>query len=37
METKFVFLILPQLQLLDLAGPDQVIHESIHFGANFTV
>jgi len=37
MSTKFVFLILPQLHLLDLAGPDQAIHESIDFGANFTI
>lgn len=37
MKTKFIFLILPQLQLLDLAGPDQVIHEAINFGAEFTI
>jgi transcriptional regulator GlxA family with amidase domain len=33
--TKFVFLVLPHLHLLDLAGPDQAIHESIDFGAHF--
>lgn len=37
MPTKFVFLVLPQLHLLDLAGPDQVIHEAIDFGADFTI
>lgn len=37
MPTKFVFLILPNLHLLDLAGPDQVIHEAINFGADFTI
>ncbi len=37
MPTKFVFLILPQLHLLDLAGPDQVIHEAIDFNANFSI
>lgn len=37
MKTKFVFLILPKLQLLDLAGPDQVIHESNYFDADFSV
>lgn len=35
MPTKFVFLILPQVHLLDLAGPDQTIHEAIDFGADF--
>jgi transcriptional regulator GlxA family with amidase domain len=35
MATKFVFLLLPQLHILDLAGPDQAIHEAIDFGANF--
>jgi transcriptional regulator GlxA family with amidase domain len=37
MPTKFVFLVLPHLHLLDLAGPDQVIHEAIGFGADFTI
>lgn len=37
MSTKFVFLVLPQLQLLDLAGPDQVLHEANYFGADFTI
>jgi transcriptional regulator GlxA family with amidase domain len=32
---KFIFLILPNLHLLDLAGPDQTILESIEYGANF--
>jgi len=35
MTTKFVFLLLPQLHILDLAGSDQAIHEAIDFGANF--
>lgn len=33
MATKFVFLVLPQVHILDLAGPDQAIHEAIDFGA----
>ncbi|MBK7853505.1 MAG: DJ-1/PfpI family protein [Bacteroidetes bacterium] len=37
MPKKFVFLILPHLHLLDLAGPDQAIHEAIDFGADFTL
>jgi transcriptional regulator GlxA family with amidase domain len=35
--TRFIFLILPDVHLLDLAGPDQVISESIDFGAPFTL
>ena len=35
MATRFIFLILPQVHLLDLAGPDQTIHEAIDFGADF--
>lgn len=35
MQTQFIFVILPEVHLLDLAGPDQVIHEAIEFGANF--
>lgn len=35
--TKIVFLILPHMHLLDLAGPDQVFHESIESGADFTI
>ena len=37
MRTNFVFIILPQLHLLDLAGPDQAIHEAIEYGANFSI
>jgi transcriptional regulator GlxA family with amidase domain len=37
MPTKFVFLILPQVHLLDLAGPDQCIHEAIDFGCEFSI
>ncbi|MFN0189732.1 MAG: GlxA family transcriptional regulator [Bacteroidia bacterium] len=37
MKTKFVFLLLPQIHLLDLAGPDQAIHEAIDCGADFTI
>ncbi|HMT27881.1 MAG TPA: DJ-1/PfpI family protein [Bacteroidia bacterium] len=37
MATKFVFLILPQMHLLDLAGPDQAIHEAIEYGADFEI
>ena len=37
MPVKFVFVILPQIHLLDLAGPDQAIHEAIDFGADFSI
>lgn len=37
MATKFVFLLLPQLHILDLAGPDQAIHEAIEYGADFKI
>lgn len=37
MNKKFVFLVLPQIHLMDLAGPDQTIHEAIGFGANFEI
>lgn len=37
MNTKIVFLILPQIHLMDLAGPDQVFHEAIEFGAKMKV
>lgn len=37
MPTKFIFLVLPQVHLMDLAGPDQTIHEAIGFGANFEI
>ncbi len=37
MKTKFVFLLLPEIHLMDLAGPDQAIHEAIDFGANFEI
>jgi transcriptional regulator GlxA family with amidase domain len=35
--TKFIFVILPEVHLLDLAGPDQVIGEAIDFGGPFEV
>lgn len=35
MATKFIFLILPNVHILDLAGPDQAIHEAIDFQADF--
>lgn len=35
--TKFVFLILPEVHLLDLAGPNQVISEAIDLGADFEI
>ncbi|MBL0270763.1 MAG: DJ-1/PfpI family protein [Chitinophagaceae bacterium] len=34
---KFIFLIFPEVHLLDLAGPDQVISEAIDLGANFEI
>ena len=37
MPTKFIFLILPQVHLLDLAGADQALHEAIDFGADFSM
>ncbi len=37
MKTKFVFLLLPEIHLMDLAGPDQAIHEAIDFGADFEI
>ncbi|MBL0355900.1 MAG: DJ-1/PfpI family protein [Chitinophagaceae bacterium] len=36
-KTKIVFLILPHMHLLDLAGPDQVFHEAIDLGADLTI
>ncbi|MBL7977685.1 MAG: DJ-1/PfpI family protein [Bacteroidetes Order II. Incertae sedis bacterium] len=35
--TKFIFIVLPEVHLLDLAGPDQVLSEAIDFGANFEI
>jgi transcriptional regulator GlxA family with amidase domain len=35
--TKFVFLLLPHIHLLDLAGFDQTIHEAIDYGADFKI
>lgn len=35
--TKIVFLVLPHMHLLDLAGPDQVFHEAIEMGANLSI
>lgn len=37
MKLKFVFLILPQIHLMDLAGPDQAILEAIDSGADFEI
>ena len=37
MATKFIFLLLPEVHLLDLAGPDQTIHEAIDFCADFKI
>ena len=35
MSTKIIFLVLPHVHLMDLAGPDQVFFESIDIGADF--
>jgi transcriptional regulator GlxA family with amidase domain len=35
--TRVIFLVLPHVHLLDLAGPDQVFHEAIDCGADITV
>jgi transcriptional regulator GlxA family with amidase domain len=37
MATKFTFLILPQIHILDLAGADQAIHEAIDYNADFEI
>lgn len=37
MPTKFVFLLLPKIHILDLAGPDQAILEAIEYGADFEI
>ena len=37
MPVKFIFLIFPEVHLLDLAGPDQVISEAIDLGADFEI
>ncbi len=37
MKLKFVFLVLPQIHLMDLAGPDQAILEAIDSGADFEI
>lgn len=37
MATKFIFLLLPSVHLLDLAGPDQTIKEAIDYGADFEI
>ena len=36
-KTKIIFLILPHIHLLDLAGPDQVFLEALGMGADLTV
>lgn len=35
MPTRFVFLILPHIHILDLAGADQAIHEAMDYKADF--
>jgi transcriptional regulator GlxA family with amidase domain len=35
--TKIIFLILPHIHLLDLAGADQVFHEAIEYGADIAL
>lgn len=37
MPTKMVFLLLPQVHLMDLAGPDQVFFEAIGLGADLSI
>ena len=37
MHTKMIFLVLPQIHLMDLAGPDQVFLEAIDYGANLSI
>lgn len=37
MPTKFLFLLLPHIHILDLAGPDQALHEAVDFGTEFVI
>lgn len=37
METQIIFLILPHVHLLDLAGPDQVMLEAMDYGAKISI
>lgn len=37
MPIKFTFLLLPEIHIMDLAGPDQAIHEAIDYGADFEI
>lgn len=37
MAVKFIFLVLPKVHLLDLAGPNQVIQAAIDYGADFEI
>jgi len=37
LQTKFIFLVLPRVHLLDLAGPVQVFLEALDYGANITI
>jgi len=37
MAIKFIFLLLPQVHILDLAGPDQTIYGAIEYGADFEI
>lgn len=37
MTTRIVFLVLPHVHLMDLAGPDQVFLEAIGYGAELTI
>lgn len=37
MPVKFLFLVLPHVHLMDLAGPDQVIYGAIEYGADFKI
>lgn len=36
-QTQIIFLVLPHVHLLDLAGPDQVMMEAIDYGANISI
>lgn len=37
MKTRFVFLLLPEVHIMDLAGPDQALHEAIGYCADFEI
>ncbi|MBK8553625.1 MAG: DJ-1/PfpI family protein [Ignavibacteria bacterium] len=37
MKTKFLFLLLPQIHIMDFAGPYQALHAAVEYGAEFEI